>query len=248
MSTTLESCVNLQNNVFEYLSSAQNGGAICINRDSTRLEVLFSVFLHCTVPHQYGCNGGAIYYNSKNQRFIGRKLCAEHCTGYMESFIFVSSDDNDEIEGGLNQTCYQYCSDSSSPSYDRSVFINSGIYDGYYINATNDMSSNDIVIGFYGCKKSSSGFGMYVNNTFSALFCFWLTKSEPLLKNSVYISNKMNSNILRLIHYHAERESQLTVRECIFFKNDNYLFSIENAASISVINCTMDICNSVPNL
>jgi len=236
---TYENSLHVTNSVFVSLTNTGNGGAIYISNDYSGLFIASCLFSYCVVQNVDTSYGGAIYYYSKYQEFISKKLCCTHCVASLGSFLYVLGSEDSQYLRSFNLSMYSSCSNSSTYGNSYSCYFRFGIGKAKDINGT-DCCSTTGVFEMRSQKESSFSYGCFARNQGSTVFALFYTKSESILSFTLFLSCSKEKDAYGVIHYNHDSEVKLIVTNCTLINNFKPYFDLYNKGSMDVTYCTMD--------
>jgi hypothetical protein len=168
--------------------------------------------------------GGAIFFSSKYGHFKGSKLCASHCAAYFKTFIQCTSAIESKETTTFKLSSYHCCANSSSLGYNHIAVFGSNKTETSDVNATCNIITHEVVIGFSTISTAFSSFSIYENNTADALIAFWSSVGELHLTTSVFLGTQRLKSVYGMIVYNNPNGKPALVSNCSFFNNYNPLF------------------------
>jgi len=225
--------------VFEYITNTGCGGAISLVHEHTELFLSSCVFLYCSVQNVENSHGGAVYYSSAYQQFIGNKLCATHCSAYRGSFLYLYGSDNSLCQRIFNLSMYSSCLNTTTVMSYYPCMMQYGYGKANDINATDNKSQGGTFL-MHSQKESLFSYGYFVRNQGDIIFGYAITKTEPILSYAVFLSCVMNTGKYGVIVYSQNYEVKCTIKNCTLIKNYKPYFDLFSIGSMEVLYCLVD--------
>ena len=235
--------IKLNNLFFHDIKSDGDGGAIYLYKNSASLNMDTAIFSHCRTEFSLQKTGGCIFFVSISGGFECSKACVADCSSYISSFLYSEIDEKEEnkCNNSIKLSSYTRCPSDCRISFQGVCRFKRGLS---YTDEMNSSLNKISDMNNFGIEYGNDYFGRYINfynDTSSALFCLWDSKSQSILEYSSFIQCDRLTYEYNLIHYsNPNQQIGMTIQNCIFMGNEMALFEVNIKGMIYVVNCYID--------